>query len=250
MTQLLEKCSKEVEVLKEEVKDMLVLDQDDVGGGKSGAEIEELLENMNAMVFSTSSRKRLKSFWRTCFQSMRNIIVMFSMIICSCCHFTFEFLGNMAMTCLPSRHCLYEPLQREIPRVEARHYISVYEKDASRNEKLFRLAKIDFNRLQMLHKEELCQISRDSVWWKDWDLRPHIPYVRDSGVLFLFYSNDIYEAHGIYEELKCFTNAVQRWDMNAIDQLPKYMKPIFEALLNVHDEIYQEMAKKKLNYGV
>ncbi|XP_058192597.1 valerianol synthase TPS1A-like [Rhododendron vialii] len=65
-TQLLGKCSKEVEVLKEEVKDMLVLDHDDVGGGKSGAEkmvlidalerhgvsylfqkeIEELLENM------------------------------------------------------------------------------------------------------------------------------------------------------------------------------------------------------------
>ncbi|XP_058192182.1 valerianol synthase TPS1A-like [Rhododendron vialii] len=134
-----------------------------------------------------------------------------------------------------SRHCLYQPLQREIPRVEARHYISVYEKDASRN------------RLQMLHKEELCQISR---WWKDWDLRPHIPYVRDSGVFFLFYSNDIYEAHGTYEELKCFTNAVQRCDMNAIDQLPKYMKPNYEALLNVHDEIYQEMAKKKLNYGV
>ncbi|KAI8528324.1 hypothetical protein RHMOL_Rhmol12G0141100 [Rhododendron molle] len=32
MTQLLEKCSKEVEVLKEEVKDMLVLD--DVGAEK------------------------------------------------------------------------------------------------------------------------------------------------------------------------------------------------------------------------
>ncbi|KAF7124526.1 hypothetical protein RHSIM_Rhsim12G0120800 [Rhododendron simsii] len=67
MMQLLEKYNKEVEMLKEEVKDMLVLDHDDVGGGgKSGAEklvlidalerlgvsylfekeIEELLENM------------------------------------------------------------------------------------------------------------------------------------------------------------------------------------------------------------
>ncbi|KAI8528319.1 hypothetical protein RHMOL_Rhmol12G0141000 [Rhododendron molle] len=170
-------------------------------------------------------------------------------------------------------HALYQPLQRGIPRVEARHYISVYEKDASRNEKLLRLAKIDFNLVQMLHKEEFCHISR---WWKDWDLRPHIPYVRDRIVECFFYStavcfepqysltrlvltkamimtsilDDTYDAYGTYEELKCFTNAVKRWDMNAIDQLPKYMKPIYMALLNVHDEFYQEMmAKKEINYS-
>ncbi|XP_058192180.1 valerianol synthase TPS8-like [Rhododendron vialii] len=65
-------------------------------------------------------------------------------------------------------------------------------------------------------------------------------------------SDDTYDAYGTYEELKCFTNAVQRrWDMNAIDQLPNYMKPIYKALLNVHDEFYQEiMAKKEINYSV
>ncbi|GFS44690.1 terpenoid cyclases/Protein prenyltransferases superfamily protein [Actinidia rufa] len=60
-------------------------------------------------------------------------------------------------------HALIQPLHRGVQRVEARHYISVYEKDDSRDEKLLRLAKIDFNRLQMLHKQELCHVSR-------WDL--------------------------------------------------------------------------------
>ncbi|KAH7841565.1 hypothetical protein Vadar_031603 [Vaccinium darrowii] len=130
-------------------------------------------------------------------------------------------------------HALYQSLQRGIPRVEAWNYISIYENDASRNEKLLRLAKIDFNRLQMLHKEELCEITR---WWKDWDLRTHIPYVRDRAVECFFYStancfepqcslarliltktmimvsvlDDTYDAYGTYEELKCFTNAVHR----------------------------------------
>ncbi|KAI8528315.1 hypothetical protein RHMOL_Rhmol12G0140700 [Rhododendron molle] len=113
-------------------------------------------------------------------------------------------------------------------------------------------------------------------WWKEWDLRAHIPHVRDRAVECFFYStavcfepqyslarsvltktmimisvlDDTYDAYGTYEELKCFTNAVQRWNMNAIDQLPKYMKPIYKALLNVHDEFYQEMAKKEINNSV
>ncbi|THF99378.1 hypothetical protein TEA_019104 [Camellia sinensis var. sinensis] len=51
------------------------------------------------------------------------------------------------------------------PRLEAKHFISFYEKDASRNETLLRLAKLDFNQLQLSHREELCHISR-------WDVSP------------------------------------------------------------------------------
>ncbi|KAF7112783.1 hypothetical protein RHSIM_RhsimUnG0193200 [Rhododendron simsii] len=339
-TQLLEKYSTEVEVLKEEVKDMLVLDHDDVGdGGKSGAEkmvlidalerlgvsylfqkeIEELLENMfpkfeeyshvfhdNLFMLSLHFRvfrqhgydlssdafERFTDnngeFKETISSDMMGMLSLYEAtflkthgedILDKAFCFTkagLESLKPHLSSNLAEQvtHALYQSLQRGIPRVEARHYISVYEKDASRNEKLLRLAKIDFNRVQMLHKEELCHISR---WWKEWDLRSHIPYVRDRAVECFFYStavcfepqyslarliltktmimisvlDDTYDAYGTYEELKCFTNAVQRWDMNAIDQLPKYMKPIYKALLNVHDEFYQEiMAKKEINYSV
>ncbi|KAE9454091.1 hypothetical protein C3L33_14007, partial [Rhododendron williamsianum] len=159
--------SKEVEVLKEEVKDMLVLDHH-VGGGKSGAEKMVLIDALERLGVSYLFQKEIE-----------------------------ELLENM------------------FPKFEE------YSRDASRNEKLLRLAKIDFNRVQMLHKE-------NSATSPD----------------------DTYDAYGTYEELKCFTNAVQRWDMNAIDQLPKYMKPIYRALLNVHDEFYLEMAKKEINKSV
>ncbi|KAH7853623.1 hypothetical protein Vadar_004800 [Vaccinium darrowii] len=171
-------------------------------------------------------------------------------------------------------HALTQSLHRGIPRIEARYFISVYENDASKNEKLLRLAKIDFNRLQMLHKEGLFHISR---WWQDLDLRSDLPSVRDVALESFFIStsicfepqytlarlivtkiiilaaalDDIYDACGTYEELKCFTNAVQiRWDTNAMDQLPKYMKAFYKALLDFHDEFYREMEKQETTYGV
>ncbi|KAF7125050.1 hypothetical protein RHSIM_Rhsim12G0119900 [Rhododendron simsii] len=157
-------------------------------------------------------------------------------------------------------HALYQPLQRGIPRVEARHYISVYEKDPSRNEKLLRLAKIDFNRVVervgSTVTYSLCEGQSSGVLFLFYSslFRTAIlscPFDSHKSMIMISILDDTYDAYGTYEELKCFTNAVQRWDMNAIDQLPNYMKPIYKALLNVHDEFYLEiMAKKGINYSV
>ncbi|GMQ02844.1 hypothetical protein CsSME_00048895 [Camellia sinensis var. sinensis] len=57
-------------------------------------------------------------------------------------------------------HALKQSIHRGFPRLEAKHFISFYEKDASRNETLLRLAKLDFNQLQLSHREELCHIFR------------------------------------------------------------------------------------------
>ncbi|GMQ02950.1 hypothetical protein CsSME_00048955 [Camellia sinensis var. sinensis] len=57
-------------------------------------------------------------------------------------------------------HALKQSIHRGFPRLEAKHFISFYEKDASRNETLLRLAKLDFNQLQLSDREELCHISR------------------------------------------------------------------------------------------
>ncbi|XP_058192174.1 valerianol synthase TPS1A-like [Rhododendron vialii] len=241
---LLEKYSKEVEVLKEEVKDMLVLDHH-VGAEKMvlidalerlgvsylfQKEIEELLENMfpkfeeyshvfHDNLFMVSLHFRVfrqhgydlssdaferfthsnGEFKETISSDVMGMLSLYEAtflkthgedILDKAFCFTktgLESLKPHLSSTLAEQvtHALYQPLQRGIPRVEARHYISVYEKDASRNEKLLRLAKIDFNQVQMLHKEELYHISR---WWKEWDLRSHIPYVRDRAVECFFYS--------------------------------------------------------------
>ncbi|XP_077214047.1 beta-cubebene synthase-like [Tasmannia lanceolata] len=49
--------------------------------------------------------------------------------------------------------------------------------------------------------------------------------------------DDIYDVHGTLEELQLLTNAIQKWDVGAMDKLPEYMKVYFHALLNTISEI-------------
>ncbi|KAJ6744432.1 hypothetical protein OIU79_030708 [Salix purpurea] len=53
------------------------------------------------------------------------------------------------------RNALICPFNKGLPRIEARKYISFYEEDESRNDTLLKFAKIDFNRVQLLHKQDL-----------------------------------------------------------------------------------------------
>ncbi|KAM3201074.1 hypothetical protein P3L10_033437 [Capsicum annuum] len=61
-------------------------------------------------------------------------------------------------------HSLEQSLHKGIPRIETRFFISIYEKKEIKNDMLLRFAKLDFNLLQMLHKQELAEVSR---WWKE-----------------------------------------------------------------------------------
>ncbi|KAK4539106.1 hypothetical protein RGQ29_031971 [Quercus rubra] len=168
---------------------------------------------------------------------------------------------------------LKQPLHKGIPRLEARRYISFYEQDASHNKVLLKLSILDFNLVQSLHKEELCYITR---WWKDLDFATKLPFARDRIVECYFwilsvyfepqYSlarkiltkvismtsilDDIYDAYGTHEELEPFTEAIERWDISCIDQLPKYMQICCRALFDVFEEIENDLAKKERSYRV
>ncbi|XVE79237.1 hypothetical protein DITRI_Ditri14bG0041800 [Diplodiscus trichospermus] len=57
-------------------------------------------------------------------------------------------------------NALYRPYHKGTPRLEARQYISFYEKDhESRNDTLLKFAKYDFNRVQMHLQKELSLFS-------------------------------------------------------------------------------------------
>ncbi|NP_001268213.1 (-)-germacrene D synthase [Vitis vinifera] len=168
-------------------------------------------------------------------------------------------------------HALKQPIRKGLPRLEARHYFSVYQADDSHNKALLKLAKLDFNLLQKLHQKELSDIS---AWWKDLDFAHKLPFARDRvvecyfwilGVYFepqFFFArriltkviamtsiiDDIYDVYGTLEELELFTEAVERWDISAIDQLPEYMRVCYQALLYVYSEIEEEMAKEGRSY--
>ncbi|CAL5374479.1 unnamed protein product [Camellia sinensis] len=157
-------------------------------------------------------------------------------------------------------HSLEVPLHKGMPRLEARHYINVYQADLERNSVLLELAKLDFNLLQRLHQREISDITR---WWKEKEIATKLPFARDRLVECYFwilgvyfepkYSvvrsfmtkiialasviDDIYDVYGTPEELQLFTDAIERWEEAAISDLPEYMQVCFEALSDVMNEM-------------
>ena len=57
-------------------------------------------------------------------------------------------------------NALDQPLHKCPPRLAARNYISIYDEEESRNEALLKFAKLDFNRVQVLHKQEISHVAR------------------------------------------------------------------------------------------
>ncbi|XP_050374107.1 (-)-germacrene D synthase-like [Argentina anserina] len=162
-------------------------------------------------------------------------------------------------------HALYQPLWKGFQRLEARHYLSIYEEDDSHNETLLNLAKMDFNLVQKVHQKELSDMTR---WWRDLDLTNKLPLARDRIVESYFWAletyfepeyvfarmilciyialvtviNDVYDVYGTYEDLELFTHAVDRWETSAGEQLPEYMKACYKGLLDSYSGFEEKLA--------
>ena len=57
-------------------------------------------------------------------------------------------------------YALNMPIRKGLTRLDARHYIPIYQQDNSHNETLLKFAKLDFNMLQKDHQRELSDITR------------------------------------------------------------------------------------------
>ncbi|XVE79238.1 hypothetical protein DITRI_Ditri14bG0041900 [Diplodiscus trichospermus] len=64
--------------------------------------------------------------------------------------------------------------------------------------------------------------------------------------------DDTYDAYGLYEEeLQYLTNAMQRYDINAMDEVPgDYLKSIYETVLNISDEVAEDVGKEGRSLSV
>nr|WNI01940.1 terpene synthase [Psidium guajava] len=168
-------------------------------------------------------------------------------------------------------HALKQPLRKGLPRLEARHYISLYQEEPSHDEVLLALAKLDFNLLQEQHQKELGKITR---WWMDIDVARKFPFARDRIVEMFFWMvgayfqpefavardiltkavalvsilDDIYDVYGTLEELVPYTEAIEKWDVAAMDGLPEYMQAHYKELLDLYDEIENELATRGRSY--
>ncbi|KAI3499105.1 hypothetical protein L1887_34898 [Cichorium endivia] len=170
--------------------------------------------------------------------------------------------GNLAKQVIQA---LRRPFHQGMPLVEARLYFSNYDEDCSTHEPLLKLAKLHFNYLELQQKEELRIVSK---WWKDMRFQETTPYIRDRVpecylwilgmyiepryslariiatkiTLFLVVLDDTYDAYATIEEIRLLTDAINRWDMSAMEQIPEYIRPFYKILLNEYAELEKQLA--------
>ncbi|XP_020554155.1 germacrene-D synthase-like [Sesamum indicum] len=171
------------------------------------------------------------------------------------------------------KEALKIPILKSSNRVGAKKFISIYQQNVSHSEILLNFAKLDFNIIQKTHQKELNDITR---WWKDLDFANRLPFARDRVVECYFWAvgvyfephyhiarrmltkiinitsilDDIYDVYGTLDDLQLFTNLIQRWDVNALEQLPSYMKICYEALCDVYIEMENELEKTGGSYRI
>ncbi|KAF5177763.1 Isoprene synthase [Thalictrum thalictroides] len=168
-------------------------------------------------------------------------------------------------------HALDLPLNLGIVRLEARWYIDLYEKRKNANPIVLELAKLDYNMVQATHLNDAVDMTR---WWNDLGLSKKLTFARDRLVESFLWSvgiqyepqykycregitkliilittiDDVYDVYSTYEEAKLFTEAVERWDINTLDELPDYMRICFFALYNTINQIaYNTLKEHGLN---
>ncbi|KAA3453118.1 terpene synthase 10-like isoform X1 [Gossypium australe] len=165
-------------------------------------------------------------------------------------------------------HALELPLHWRMPRLEARWFIDVYEKNKDKNPIILELAILDYNIVQSIHQEDLRYVS---TWWKELGLGKRFSFARDrlmenflwsAGMIIapedgksrIFHTmvnalitviDDVYDVYGTLDELELFTDVVERWDINAIQRLPDYMKIFYHALYNSINEMAFDTLKEQ-----
>ncbi|MCL7047754.1 hypothetical protein MKW94_005638 [Papaver nudicaule] len=167
-------------------------------------------------------------------------------------------------------HALGLPIQWRTQRMEARWYIDTYEmmKD-SMAPLLLEFAKLDFNMVQATYQEDLKYISR---WRLELDYVEILEFSRDRWMETFFWSvgchfepkfrnyrrqltklccllttiDDLYDNYCSPDEIKMFTDAIVRWDINTVEGLPYVLKVCFTAMFNTVNEIAYDVLK---NHG-
>nr|WJJ50357.1 diterpene synthase 3 [Cephalotaxus harringtonia] len=174
-------------------------------------------------------------------------------------------------------YALFARWNRNMPRLMFRNNIEVfnpndlwlgktlYEMPNASNDKYLELAKLDFNRVQAIHRSEIQHIKR---WYKDCNF-PQLEFTRHREVaiywtavavmfepqytdcrlayakagIMAVITDDLYDTYATLHQAKLFNEAFQRWDPSKIDHLPEDMQIVFMGLYNTLTDIAERARK-------
>ncbi|XP_050226495.1 probable terpene synthase 6 [Mercurialis annua] len=173
------------------------------------------------------------------------------------------------------KNALRVPFHRGLPRLEARKYICFYQHQENHNETLLKFAKLDFNRVQLMYRQEIAFLLR---WWEDLNLEKDCHYARWDRIVegyllgvgahfepqfslsriflgkfiqLVSLLDDTYDSYGTLEELKCLTNAFERFTMDASDEIPsEHTNIIYKEYINFFEDMEKDAIKKGRCYIV
>ncbi|XP_031499138.2 (-)-alpha-terpineol synthase-like [Nymphaea colorata] len=160
------------------------------------------------------------------------------------------------------------PLSRRMLRLEASNYIDSYQRRPGHRSCLLKLAKLDFNNVQSLYQAEVKEMLR---WWRGLQLAENLKFARDrlmdsylwtvGGIFNPLFSvcrkgltkvgclvttiDDVYDVYRTLDEIELFSEAVEKWEIGYIDQLPQYMRLCFLALYNTTNQFAYDFMRDK-----
>ncbi|CAL5408565.1 unnamed protein product [Camellia sinensis] len=153
---------------------------------------------------------------------------------------------------------LRHPQHTSLAKFMAKNFLSDY--NGPNANVLQELAKMDFNMSPSVYQKEMLQVSK---WWKSTGLGDELKYARNQPLKWYLWSmatltdpslseqrveltnpislvyiiDDIFDVYGTLEELILFIEAVNRWELAAVNELPSYMKICLNVLHDSTNEI-------------
>ncbi|QCD84254.1 linalool synthase [Vigna unguiculata] len=148
------------------------------------------------------------------------------------------------------------PIRKSLPRFTS---TNLQLQNTGWTSSLKELCRIDTEMISSLHLKEIFAVSK---WWKELGLANELTFARDEPIKWYMWSmaclpdprfsearieltkplsliyiiDDIFDFCANIDELTLFTEAVKRWDIAAVEQLPEYMKGCFRALYGITNE--------------
>ncbi|PIA58425.1 hypothetical protein AQUCO_00500390v1 [Aquilegia coerulea] len=165
-------------------------------------------------------------------------------------------------------YLLDHPYHTSLTRFAVKEYIKNHESEQGTCDMLLQeLAKMDFNIVQFIHRQELQQVF---LWWSDLGLAQNLKFARDQPlkwymwsmatltdpkysnqrvdlaktVCFVYMMDDIFDVFGTLDELVLFTESINKWELDATKQLPYSMNCFLRTLYDTTEEISSKTLKK------